>query len=411
MGTGDWQSGRASRRSGKLPLPREPFCDPFASLGVPILPLPVAPSHSPVPSPLTRFDWHVLRRFAAATLLLMVLIALIFVVLDYAEYVDDFLDRGATTAQVFGTYYPHYLFDIVRLTSPLAVFLGAIYVTARLSQSMQLTALHASGVSLGRYMRPLVLAGLAITAFMIYFNGWLVPPANAVVVAFQNEYYRDAPQQSGGAETYRQAAPGVVLAAGFFDRAEERAYRVSLLTTDSTGRIASRLDASEMGYVDSLGVWRMQDVVERTFGGAAERFRKMASLDTTLSLRPADLAQTERDADKLTLPEARAYVASLRRAGVENLGRPLVATYSKVAYPFANLVLVLMAVPLAARRRRGGQAAQLGLGLGVAFVYLAVQKVVEPLGVVGTVPPLVAAVAPHVAFFGVVLLLLWRARR
>ncbi|HEX8386630.1 MAG TPA: YjgP/YjgQ family permease, partial [Rubricoccaceae bacterium] len=68
---------------------------------------------------MTRFDWHVLRRFTAAAALLMVLIALVFVVLDYVEYVDDFLDRGATMADVFGTYYPHYLFDIVRLTSPL----------------------------------------------------------------------------------------------------------------------------------------------------------------------------------------------------------------------------------------------------------------------------------------------------
>ena len=384
-----------------------PHCVPR---GFPIFLFPT--SRFPLP-PLTRFDWHVLRRFAAASLLLMGLIALVFVVLDYAEYVDDFLDRGATMGDVFGTYYPHYLFDIVRLTSPLAVFLGAIYVTSRLSQSMQLTALHASGVSLGRFMRPLVLGGALVTAFMVYFNGWLVPPANAVVVDFQNEFYRDAPQQTGGGETFRQAAPGVVLAAGFFDRAESRAYRVSLITTDTAAgrRIGDRLDATEMAYIDTLGVWRLQNVVQRTFAGGTERFRTRASLDTVLALTPSDLAQTERDADKLTVPQAQAYVASLRRAGVTDLGRPLVATYTKLAYPFANFVLVLMAIPLASRRRRGGQAAQFGLGLGVAFVYLAVQKVVEPLGFVGTVTPLTAAVAPHVAFFALTLVLLWRARR
>jgi lipopolysaccharide export system permease protein len=367
----------------------------------------------PTPAPLTRFDWHVLRRFASAALLLMVLIALVFVVLDYVEYVDDFLDRGATMGQVFGTYYPHYLFDIVRLTSPLAVFLAAIYVTSRLSQSMQLTALHASGVSLGRFLRPFVLGGLVVTAFMLYFNGWLVPPANAVVVDFQNRYYRDAPEQMGGQETFRQAAPGVVLSAGFFDRAEGRAYRVSLVTTDTTAgrRIGDRLDAAEMTFLDSLGVWRMQTVVERRFAGGAERFTRRPTLDTALALRPSDLAQTERDADKLTIPEARAYVASLRRAGVRDLGRPLVATHAKYAYPVANLLLVLIGVPLAARRRRGGQAVQLGLGLGVAFVYLALQKTVEPLGYVDTIPPAVAVWAPHGVFAAVAAVLLWRARR
>lgn len=362
---------------------------------------------------MTRFDWHVLRRFSAAALLLMVLIALVFVVLDYVEYVDDFLDRGATMGQVFGTYYPHYLFDIVRLTSPLAVFLASIYVTSRLSQSMQLTALHASGVSLGRFLRPFVLAGVAVTAFMLYFNGWLVPPANAVVVDFQNRYYRDAPEQAGAAETFRQAAPGVVLSAGFFDRAEGRAYRVTLITTDTVGgrRIGDRLDATEMAYLDSLGVWRMTGVVQRRFAGGTERFTTRPTLDTALALRPGDLAQTERDADKLTIPEAEAYLTSLRRAGVQDLGRPLVATHAKYAYPVANLLLVLIGVPLAARRRRGGQAAQLGLGLGVAFVYLALQKTVEPLGYVDAVPPAVAVWAPHGVFAVVAAVLLWRARR
>ncbi|HEX8386522.1 MAG TPA: LptF/LptG family permease, partial [Rubricoccaceae bacterium] len=291
--------------------------------------------------------------------------------------------------------------------------LAAIYVTSRLSQSMQLTALHASGVSLGRFLRPFVLAGAAVTGFMLYFNGWLVPPANAVVVDFQNRYYRDAPEQTGGAETFRQAAPGVVLAAGFFDRAEGRAYRVSLVTIDTVGgrRIGDRLDATEMAYVDSLGVWRMQGVVQRRFEGGTERFATRATLDTALALRPSDLAQTERDADKLTIPEARAYVASLRRAGVQDLGRPLVATHAKYAYPVANLLLVLIGVPLASRRRRGGQAVQLGLGLGVAFVYLALQKTVEPLGYVETLPPVVAVWAPHAVFAGVAAVLLWRARR
>ena len=79
-------------------------------------------------------------------------------------------------------------------------------------------------------------------------------------------------------------------------------------------------------------------------------------------------------------------------------GRPIVSYHGKLAYPLANLILILLAVPLASRRRRGGQAAQLALGLGVAFVYLAMQKTIEPLGYVGDVPPEAAAWIPHAVF-------------
>ncbi len=87
------------------------------------------------------------------------------------------------------------------------------------------------------------------------------------------------------------------------------------------------------------------------------------------------------------------------------------AYHSKVAYPFANLILVLLAVPMAARRRRGGQAAQLAAGLGVAFLYLAFQKTIEPLGYVQTIPPVVAAWLPHLVFAAIAAVLLIRANR
>ncbi|MGB3545154.1 LptF/LptG family permease [Rubrivirga sp.] len=349
---------------------------------------------------MTRFDLHVLRRFLSATILLVALLASIFVTIDFSEYVDDFLDRGATTGQIFGGYYLYYLADIVRQVSPLALFLAAVYVTARLAQSMQLTAIHMAGVSTWRFMRPFVLTGVVATTGMIAFNGWVVPRSQAVVHTFQNQYYRDAPEGGGDSEIVRQAAPGVVVSARYFDRDQQQAFRVSLITfDDSTESVTERLDASQMQWMDSLSVWRAQDVTIRRFAAdGREQFERHASLDTALSLLPRDLAQSERDVERLTLPEAGAYVSSLERAGVAMRGRPTVAFHSKVAYPFANIILVVLAVPLAARRRRGGQAVHLALGLGVAFLYLALQKTIEPLGYVDTLPPVVAAWLPHVLF-------------
>ncbi|MEM0961806.1 MAG: LptF/LptG family permease [Bacteroidota bacterium] len=362
---------------------------------------------------MTRFDWHVLRRFAAASALLIVLLAFTYVTLDFSERVDDFLDRGATTGQILGSYYLFYLADIVRQTSPLALFLGAVYVTARLAQSMQLTAVRMAGVSTWRTMRPFVIVGAVFTAAMVGFNGWLVPKANVVVHDFQNQYYRDAPEGGSGAEVVRQTAPGEIVAARFFDRSQNQAFGISLVAfDDSLGGIERRLDAAQLTWIDSLGVWRARDVVVRRFAAdGREEFERYPELDTTLSLRPRDLAQSERDVERMTVSDASAYVESLERAGVTERGRPLVAYHAKWAYPFANLILVLIAVPLASRRRRGGQAVQLALGLGVAFLYLSLQKTIEPLGYVQTIPPAVAAWLPHIVFGLVAIALLARADR
>ena len=377
---------------------------------------------------MTRFDRHLVSRFLTATVFLVGLLVVFFVVLDYVEYIDDFMDRGATMGQVFGTYYLHYIPEIVKLVSPLAVFLAAIYTVARLSQSMQLAALTMAGVSLYRVALPLAVCGAVIAAGMLWFNGFVVPPANAVVQQFQNEYYKDAPDGPEMSDIQRQTGPRGVLTVGFYDREAERGYRVGLQTFEQADdeqadgaaqadsarrgerRITHFLYARDMEWVDSLGIWRLGGITERRFlADGSERRRKRGEVDTVLAVLPRDLARTSRDAERLTIPEARDYVQALQRAGVAEIGRPLVAYHAKFAYPLANLVLVVVGVALAAVRRRGGQAAQFGIGLGVAFVYLALQKVIEPLGYVETIPPAVAAWVPHVLFGALALVLLWRA--
>ena len=368
---------------------------------------------------MTTFDRHIIFRFLAATALLVGLLVVFFVVLDYLEYIDDFLDRGATNQEIFGVYYLNYIPEIVRLTSPLAVFLAAIYVTGRLAQSLQLVALKSSGVSLYRILIPFLSVGIVVTGFMFWFNGWIVPHTNAVVMEFQNEYYKQAPDD--GPETnqiHRQNRPGSVLSVGFFDVSGQQGFRISLQDFESADggpgakRLTRRLDASEMAWVDSLEIWQMRNVTVRTFRpDGSEDQREYRSLDTTLQVFPGDLARTERDADRLTIPEAREHIDALRRAGADRLGRPLVSYYGKFSYPIANLILIVIGVVIASVRRRGGQAVQFGLGLFIAFVYLALQKLSEPFGYAETVAPLLVAWLPHVLFAGFALVLLSNAQK
>ncbi|MDX1439150.1 MAG: LptF/LptG family permease [Rubricoccaceae bacterium] len=353
---------------------------------------------------MTTFDKHILSRFLTASSLLVVLLVVFFVVLDYVEYIDDFMDRGATIPQIFGTYYLHYIPEIVKLTSPLAVFLAAIYTTARLSQTMQLTALSMAGVSLYRILLPFGLAGVAITIFMLWFNGMIVPRANSTVLSFQYEYYRDVPAEAETSEIYRQISPSSVLTVGFFDPGLETGFRVSLVEfaarqEDQHKHLVRRIDAADMTWSDSSRQWRLRDVVDRIFlADGVQQTDSIAVLDTSLAVLPRDIARSERDAERMTIPETRDYIAALERAGVSRVGRPLVEFHSKLAYPLANLILILIGVPLAARRRRGGHAIHFAIGLFLAFVYLAFQQIAEPFGYAEVVPPALAAWAPHVLF-------------
>lgn len=360
---------------------------------------------------MTLFERHIVKRLLKGFVFFIGSLIVFFIVLHWVEYSDDFLDGGATMYEVFTTFYPSYIPEIVRLTSPLALFLSCIYITGTLAQEMQLIALQTSGVSLYRLMRPYLTVGVLVTVFMFGFNGWVVPRTNEVVVRYENEYLPHGEQTIDLSEIHRQNAPRTILSVGYYDRDKKRAHTVSLQRFDGSSHLVSRLDADRMEWIDSLETWEMHNAVERSFTAQGMIEESTSSLDTTLHIYPRDLARAQNDVAAMTIPVARNYLATLRRAGAGNLERPLVAYYNKFAYPFANLILVLIGVPLAAVRRRGGQAIRFAIGLFTAFIYLALQKLTEPFGYSGALPPSITAWLPHAVFAVVALVILWQTRK
>ncbi len=359
---------------------------------------------------MTTFDRHIIRRLLTGYLFLVIALIVFFILLHYLEYVDDFLDRQAPMDEIYSIYYPSYIPEIVRLISPLAVFLSCVYLTGKLAQTMQLTALQTSSISMYRLLRPYAFVALLITGVMIWFNGWIVPVTNQTVLEYDGKYLKDAPKQVDINDIHRQNSPGSIVSVGFFDRRSNTAYRVSLQRFDGDHRLIERVDAQNMAWQDSL--WRLPDAVVRSFHeDGSERRRVVEQLDTLLLVYPRDLARTERDIESMTIPIAADYVDALRRSGAGNIGRAEVGYYTKYSYPLANLILVLIALPLAAVRRRGGQAVQIGLGLAMAFAYLAAQKLTEPFGYSGELDPILTAFVPHALFFLIALLMLMRARK
>jgi lipopolysaccharide export system permease protein len=361
---------------------------------------------------LTKFDRLIVRRLLVSYVILVGALIVFFVVLHYVEFVDDFIDRGATMTEVFTVYYPNYVPEMVRLLSPLALFLATLFLTGRLAQKMELAALQTSGVSLYRLMYPYVLVGISVVSIMFVFNGWVVPGANRVRIRFEHQYLKQQQTVSEYNNIHRQNSPGSVITVSFFDRQSLTAHTVTLQQFENGERLAERIDARSMQWIDSTRVWRLRGPVIRKFrGDGSVSISDAVQMDTVLNLLPRNMARTDGDVESMTISEAADYLDILERAGASNLGLPRVSYFGKFAYPFSNLILVLLAVPLAAVRRRKGQAMVLGIGLFLAFVYLALMKLLEPFAYSGQLSPALIAWLPHTLFFVTALVVLSQARK
>ena len=347
-----------------------------------------------------RFSRRLLRDILLMYGSLLVGLVVVFVALHYLEYVDDFMDRGATAGFMFTAYYPFLVPSIIYLVSPLALFLATVWIISQRIERFEWMAVAMAGASEGARVLPMAGLGLVISFVMFGFNGWLVPRAHQHIVPLDEQYLGFSGSTSGAGRVERAAGEHAVITFGFFDRDRDRGYRATLLEFGGPEEgVVRRTYATEAVY--SRGRWTFVDGVVWEFTPEVRR-TTFTRRDTVLTIRPSDMLPTARDMQGMTLTEARRHVEFQARAGIPNVARAETYVWQLITYPFVHLIVVLLGHALAAITPLQGRTNTLGVSVLVAFMYLALLKIVEPMGAAGLVRPDLAVLIPHIIFVGVI---------
>ena len=87
----------------------------------------------------------------------------------------------------------------------------------------------------------------------------------------------------------------------------------------------------------------------------------------------------------------------------------LLEKHRRMANPFASIILTLIAVPLAARKVRGGVGLHIGIGIGISFSYIMFMQVSSVFATEGGFNPAIAAWIPNIIFFLLAMVLIYKA--
>ena len=358
---------------------------------------------------MTLIDRYVIRQFLVTLLFALLAIIVIFVVIDAMENLDDFIDRD-TAAPVILRYYLFFMPEIIKLVTPVAMLLASLFVTARMSTQNELTSMKTAGVSLSRLMVPYVAIAVLVSAFSIWFNGWIVPKANRLKFAIEREYLQKNLISGFGANIYFQDSPTRIVGIGTYDDARMLASRVTVQDFSDSDRtvLRSRIDAGSMQWDSTARRWVMMDGTRRWFEEGRERIATFRSMTAErLRVDAEDLRRKQEKPDEMEYMALGRFIENQRAAG-QDVSRWLVDFYSKVSFPFASVIVVLFGVPFSSVRRRGGVGVQLGISLLICFVYLIFSKVSQVFGYNGDIPPLLTAWAANILFFAAALVVMAR---
>jgi lipopolysaccharide export system permease protein len=344
-------------------------------------------------------DRYILKQFILTTLFGLLAFTAIFVIIDLMEKLDDFLDRDVSSMIIL-QYYIAFIPEIIKLMTPMAILLSSLFTTGRLSNTNELTAMKSSGLSLYRYMLPLLIVGFITSLGFVYFNGWVVPYANQKKFHIERVYLDRNIESSARTDIYVQDSPTRIASILFFDGRTKTGSRISVQVFADSNLISivRRYDARQFRWDSTTSSWILTDVTIRTWNGNSERMETVPVLSLSdLHFHPEDIIKKIEKPDEMNYWELSDFIERQIRSG-NDVSRWRVEYYSKISFPFASFIVVLFGVPFSFGRRRRGLAIQFGISVAICFIYLVFMKISQVFGYNGDLHPLLTAWLANLIF-------------
>lgn len=349
---------------------------------------------------LNKYDRYSFFAVLKVMVLMVLFLIFIFILLDFSENSDDFSDRGAPISAILQDYYLHYIPEMARLISPVALFLSVLLIVGQMAERLEIVALKAAGVSMYRLFLPFLFVSTLVALGIFALDSKIVPSSNKAKAAFEKKYIKSSKtQQMEFTRIYRQENTDAMLSISSFEGSRNTGYTIKFFKYDSSDALVYTINARRMEWKEEDSLWHFEDVKYRTFHELGYEEVSYQNMDTVLNVYPRDIARTSSDIYQQSYQEAFDYINALQRSGADKLDQPRVQLYGRLLYPLGCIIVTLIGFAISTRRLKGGKGLLLALGLGISFIYLAVMKIAEPLGSNGKVEPLIAVASPHLLFF------------
>lgn len=355
------------------------------------------------------FDRLVLREFLFLLMLSLGACIAIFAVVDLFEKIREFLD-GRATAFMIVRYYAYKVPFVVVNVLPVALLMSTFLTLGQMSKFNELTAMATAGVSTDRIILPLILVGIVCVGVSFALSEGVVPEATRrrEQILDTEIRRRTVREPTEFANLSALGRDGRVYLVKLYLAKERRMHDV-LVSEMKDGAIVRRVDARRARWDGRQ--WIFEEGVVRTFDEGTEKAVPFAvQAFPELSETPDDFRKRPEDPEEMGFGELARYVERLRRSGLR-VDKYVVQLDLKLAFPWINLIVVVMGAALAARLRNPNAAVGFGVSVFTAFFYYGLMRAGEALGEGGTLPPLVAAWAANAVFGTIALSLFLSARR
>jgi len=350
-------------------------------------------------------DAYIIRKFLGTFFFCLALILTIAVVFDFAEKIDNFMEKEAPVHAIIFDYYMNFIPYFAMLFAPLFVFISVIFFTSKMAINTEIIAILNCGMSFRRMMWPYFISSFVIAVFTFMLTNFVIPKANLDRMDFEDKYYRSSNRRVTVENIHRQVFKNIYVYMGSFNPLSQRGQNFTIEKFNDSGRLESKLSSSSVTYDTAKNKWKATNYYLREIKGNEEIITRGKTIDTALIIKPSDFSRDPGFVSTMTYHELDDYIKLLQLQGSDELKLFLIEKHRRYASPFAVFILTLIGVSLSSRKIRGGIGMNIGLGLILSFSYILFLQFASQFSLKGDLGPMIAMWIPNLIYSIIALVL------
>jgi LPS export ABC transporter permease LptF/LPS export ABC transporter permease LptG len=345
-------------------------------------------------------DIYILRRFSIYFALIMAVFVFLFETFTFFELLDD-IARHHVAFLIVINYFRYLTPYLIYSLAPLGALVSVLVTLGVMSKNNEIVAIKASGTSLHRLVIPLLVAGMLLAGTMLLVNETYLPYANQRQDALRNQIKGRPPQTYSRPQRWIFGENSKIYNYDLFSPLQNLFGGLSVVELDpATFNVRRRIFANRAQWSASQKIWLLESGWVRDFsGGSITRFDQFnVQAFPELTEPPEYFNREVRQAFQMNWAELNRYIEDLRRAGFDVAGLT-VQWHVKIAYPLIAPISMLLAIPFAFLVGSRGAIGGVAIGIAIGIGYWSIARLMEAMGGVGQLPPVLAGWSPDLIFF------------
>lgn len=359
-------------------------------------------------------DRYLLREYVIALTYCLLTFGMLFVIADLSVHAAKFLDAKTPPLLVL-RYYACFLAIRAEYVVPASLMLATLYTLWQLTRHNELTAMRAVGIGLHRIVMPFLFIGLLFSGMNIAVKELMAPRAAFWLAGFFSNPDAEFPDQRVMTLKYMNADHYREWTIDAFDFANPTVFRGVHITQERTdGTIARKITAEKAEWAN--GCWWFYNAHALEYGKTDNPIGKPKPLGPKISMPdltelPADFANEIKPWEFLSSIEMKRYLDSHSKLSEETVAQRKFHLHSRLAMPWACLIVTLFAIPAGAATGRQSAIAGIFLALGFFFSFYALDRIGMFISIKQLVSPVAGAWLSNMVFLAAGLVMLARMER